>query len=139
MVRDEVDRGRAACGDNVDGRGHGGVSEGTVPKTRGRRRAHPPACPVVVTDRLGHGTGGQHSRGPLPHGATVSGLVPARRDCRSVGSSRRRAGAAGLAHASARSSGGRAVRGHLPAQGDVRAAASGALSPQSPPAHPYQG
>src|SRR5918992_1736257 len=150
--------GRKTSTDSVASRGYLSGSEGTISAARGRRSANPPPCPMAATEWMGHGTGSWDSGGPLSHGATVGRLVPTLWGCRSVRSSWGRAGSACLAYSRTIRSGGRGsgqgdlhhgsgcpalggrpVRGHLPAQGNLRATAAATLPAQSPPPHPCQG
>jgi transposase len=57
---------------------------GRISEARERGSADSPACPVAAAGGLEHGRGSQGGGRPLPHGATVGGLVPAGRDCRSM-------------------------------------------------------
>jgi hypothetical protein len=150
--------GRETSRNRVGGRGYPRNPGGTVPAARGWRSADPPPSPVATAPGLGHGAGSGNRGSPLPHRATVGGLVPAWRGWRSVRPSWGRPRSTLLAHPRAGSSSGRgsspgdlhhsrggaavgdqAVRGHLPAQGDLRAAPPGALPAQSPQTHPCQG
>src|ERR687892_2224588 len=143
--------------DRVASGGYPRGPAGRISEARERGSADSPACPVAAAGGLEHGRGSQGGGRPLPHGATVGGLVPAGRDCRRMRPSWGGTWAAGLAHSRAGSSGGRGsgqkdlhhssrcpavggrpVWGHLPAPGNLRATASGRLPPQSSPTHPCQ-
>src|ERR687895_1230271 len=149
--------GRKTGTDRVASGGYPKGPAGTISEARERGSADSPACPVAAAGGREHGRGSQGGGRPLPHGATVGGLVPAGRDCRSMRPSWGWTWAAGLAHSRAGSSGGRGsgqrdlhhssrcpavggrpVWGHLPAQGNLRATASGRLPPQRSPTHPWQ-
>src|ERR671918_1122306 len=93
--------------DRVASGGYPRGPAGRISEARERGSADSPACPVAAAGGLEHGRGSQGGGRPLPHGATVGGLVPAGRDCRSMRPSWGWTWAAGLAHSRAGSSGGR--------------------------------